>query len=124
MSEHSIQSQILMACNHGPVRLFRNNCGLAYAGVAQRRPGGVWIPNAYPIRYGLENGSADLIGWRTVTVTPDMVGKKLAVFASVEVKDTKGRVRQDQQLWYEMVKLSGGLAVIARSVEDANGVLE
>lgn len=35
------------------------------------------------VRAGLEvPGSSDLIGWHTVTITPDMVGKRVAIFFS------------------------------------------
>jgi hypothetical protein len=42
-------------------------------------------------------GSADLIGYRTITITPDMVGQQVAVFTSIEVKTPTGRIRPEQQ---------------------------
>jgi hypothetical protein len=44
-------------------------------------------------------GSADLIGYRSITITPDMVGQQVAVFASIEVKTPTGRIRPEQQQW-------------------------
>jgi ribosomal protein S19 len=41
---------------------------------------------ADPVQFGLCKGSADLIGWKRVTVTPEMVGSTVAVFTSIEVK--------------------------------------
>lgn len=116
--EHSVQSAIMREFNHGDMRLYRNNVGMAFAGRPEKRNGVTIIPNAYPVRYGLAVGSADLIGYRMVTVTPDMVGKKLAVFVSVEAKDDKGRAKPEQIAWFEQIKAAGGIAVIARSVED------
>lgn len=81
--EHSVQASIMREFNHGDMRLYRNNVGMAFAGRPEKRGVVTIIHNAYPIRYGLAVGSADLIGYRMVTVTPDMVGKKLAVFMSV-----------------------------------------
>lgn len=116
--EHSVQAAIMREFNHGDMRLYRNNVGMAFAGKPEKRNGVTSIRNAYPVRYGLAVGSADLIGYRMVTVTPDMVGKKLAVFVSVEAKDDKGRARPEQVAWCEQIKRAGGIAVVARSVKD------
>jgi hypothetical protein len=58
--------------------------------------------------FGLCKGSADLIGYRTITITPDMVGQQVAVFASIEVKTPTGRIRPEQQAWLETVQAAGG----------------
>jgi hypothetical protein len=110
-SEQSIQQHIRLTCSRGPVRLYRNNCG-----VLQDRRG-------VPVRYGLQPGSSDLIGWRTVTITPDMVGQRIAVFTSIEVKTPTGRVKPEQQQWLDAVQAAGGIAGVARSVEDAQALL-
>ena len=41
------------------------------------------------------------------------------VFTSIEVKTPTGRLRSEQKLWLEKVQASGGIAGVARSVEDA-----
>jgi len=56
-------------------------------------------------------------------VTPDMVGQRLAVFTSIEIKTPTGRVRPEQQAWLGVVRGAGGIAGIARSVTDAESVL-
>lgn len=109
-SEQSIQQHIRLACSRGPVRLFRNNTGTLYD--RQGRP----------VTFGLAKGSADLIGWTTRTITPDMVGQRIAVFTSIEVKTLTGRVSPEQQAWLAAVQAAGGIAGIARSVEDAQGL--
>ena len=73
---------------------------------------------------GLARGSADLIGLRTVTITPEMVGQQVAVFTSIEVKTAKGRATAEQQNWLHMVRSLGGIAGIARSVRDAENLLD
>jgi dihydroxyacid dehydratase/phosphogluconate dehydratase len=75
------------------------------------------------VQFGLARGSADLIGYRTVTITPEMVGQQVAVFASIEVKTPTGRIRPDQRAWMETVQAAGGIAGVARSVEDAKALL-
>jgi hypothetical protein len=111
VTEQQIQQQIRLSCSRGPVRLYRNNCG-----VLQDRRG-------VPVRYGLQPGSADLIGWRTVTITPEMVGQQVAVFTSIEVKAASGRLRPEQRQWLDAVQAAGGIAGVARSVADAVAIL-
>jgi hypothetical protein len=71
------------------------------------------------VSFGLARGSADLIGWTIRTVTPEMVGQQVAVFTSIEVKTPTGRVKPEQQQWLDAVQSAGGIAGVARSVEDA-----
>jgi hypothetical protein len=108
-SEQSIQQHIRLACSNGPVRLFRNNIG--------RLPDprtGRWV------EFGVGGkGAGDLLGWRRVTITPDMVGQQVAVFTSIEVKTPTGRIRPEQQQWMDTVQAAGGIAGVARSVDDA-----
>ena len=107
--ETTIQQQIRLALGTRPdLRLFRNNTGT----LPDPRTG-------RPVQFGLAKGSADLIGLRTVTITPDMVGQQVAVFTSIEVKTQTGRATTAQQNWLQMVRRAGGIAGIARSVSDA-----
>ena len=106
-SEQQIQQHIRLACGTGDTRLFRNNTGT------------LRDQNGRPVQFGLCKGSADLIGWKRVTVTPDMVGQQVAVFLSIEVKTATGRLRPEQQQWLDAVQAAGGIAGVARSVEDA-----
>ena len=108
MNEKGIQSQILLALgSRKSTRLFRNTVGQCET------------TDGRHIRYGLCPGSADLIGWDTVTVTPDMVGKRVAVFLSIEVKGKKGKASEQQENWLRVVQEAGGIACIARSPEEA-----
>jgi hypothetical protein len=120
MTESTIQSRILRALGSRPdIRLFRNQVGAAYVG---HKP--TDLTDARFIRYGLTPGSGDLIGWKSVTVTPDMVGRRLAVFLSVEVKTATGRPKPEQVTWKNRVNEFGGIAVIARSEEEAMNMIE
>src|SRR5690348_4285244 len=64
-------------------------------------------------------GAGDLIGWRTLLITPEMVGQRIAQFASVEVKTARGRVTAEQQAWLRAVQAAGGVGGVVRSVEEA-----
>lgn len=68
-------------------------------------------------------GAGDLIGWRTITVTPEMVGQQVAQFVSLEVKTPTGRLRPEQEQWMKVVRGAGGIAGVARSVEDAEALV-
>ena len=111
--ETTIQQHIRLALGtRRDLRLFRNNTGT----LPDPRTG-------RPVQFGLARGSADLIGMRTVTITPDMVGQRIAVFTSIELKTPQGRATPAQQNWLHMVRRAGGIAGIARSVRDANEIL-
>jgi hypothetical protein len=110
-SEQQIQQEIRIACSNGDTRLFRNNTGT------------LKDANGRPVQFGLCKGSADLIGWKRVTVTEEMVGSTVAVFASIEVKTATGRLRPEQQQWLDAVQAAGGIAGVARSVSDAETLL-
>lgn len=112
-AETDLQQRIRLALGtHPDARLFRNQVG----SLPDPRTG-------RPVQFGLARGSADLIGWRTITITPEMVGQRLAVFTSIEVKTERGRVRPEQHAWLSTVQQSGGIAGIARSVQDANDLV-
>ena len=107
--ETNIQQRIRLALGtREDVRLFRNQVGQ----LPDPRTG-------RPVQFGLAIGSADIVGWKTVEVTPDMVGQKIAGFASIEVKTSNGRLTGPQQNWMHTVQTAGGIAGVASSPEDA-----
>lgn len=114
--ETPIQKRIMLACGTLPsVRVFRNNTGVAFAGeVAIENPPLITLRNYRRIKYGLCNGSSDLIGWETITITPDMVGRKLARFVALEVKAPTGRTTADQKNFINQVNEAGGMGTIIR----------
>lgn len=108
MNETTVLQSIRLALGRVPgLRLFRNNVG------------GLKDQQGRFVSFGLHPGSADLIGWRSITITPEMVGQRLAVFASVEVKTPTGKVKPEQENWKQQVTEAGGLAFVARSPEEA-----
>ena len=76
------------------------------------------------MQFGVGNpGGSDLIGYRRVRVTPEMVGQEIAQFAAVEVKSARGRVRPEQQQFIDHIVSAGGIAGIAKSVDEAQSLL-
>lgn len=112
MRESALQQEIRLALGRRSV-LFRNNSG------AYKDERGNFI------RYGVgQPGGSDLIGWHTVTITPEMVGQKVALFLAVEVKTPNGRVTDAQQNFVDVVNKHGGIAGICRSVKDAEALIQ
>ena len=52
-----------------------------------------------------------------------MVGQRVAVFTSIEVKTRTGKLRPEQEQWMKVVRAAGGIAGVARSVEDAEALV-
>ena len=112
------------ACRDPDVRLFRNNVGAAWLGKVQHNmDGSVTIHQPMRVVYGLGKGTSDLIGLRSVVITPEMIGQRVAVFAAVEVKRPGKRGTPEQKQFISVVKRLGGLAGIAASVGQMNEVL-
>lgn len=123
MTEHDLMNLIRRELSNGDTRLFRQNAGRGWVGESKRtRTGAVLIQNPRPLIVGFP-GLSDIGGWRTVEITPDMVGRKLAVYVALEVKTPKGRPTEDQVRFVTAVQKAGGMAGIVRSVEDAAKVL-
>lgn len=111
--ETTIQQRIRLAVGLLPdVRIFRNQVG----SLPDPRTGRL-------VTFGLARGSADLIGWRTIEITPDMVGRRIAVFCSLEVKTATGRLTEQQRNWLDAVRRAGGIAGVVRSAADAQALL-
>ena len=108
-AETDLQQRIRLALGtHPQARLFRNQVG----SLPDPRTGRL-------VTFGLARGSADLIGWRTVVITPEMVGQRVAVFTSLEIKTPTGRLTAVQNNWLQVVQQAGGIAGVARSVSAA-----
>ncbi len=111
MSEQAIQQQIRMELGRGPVRLWRNNTG------ALRDERGRLV------RYGLCPGSSDLIGLRQLRIEEQHLGLELGVFCALEIKTGSGRLTPEQRQFLQVISNCGGLAGVARSVEEARAIL-
>lgn len=118
-------------------RLFRVNTGQAWvsgmgpAGVQRQSDGSVVIHSARPIAMGLGMpdgkplvGAGDLEGWTTIVITPEMVGCKVAVFTSIETKESGGgRKSGSQRNFIDQVRAAGGIAGFASSADEAVSIV-
>lgn len=120
MTESEVQQQIQIAAVSFNCILMRNN-----SGTLKREDG-------TPVRFGLGNisknhsdaiKSSDLIGFKVVTVTPEMVGMKLAVFTAIEVKaypwkpNARDPRERAQLAFLDWIQNNGGYAGFADSVD-------
>jgi len=108
--ETVLQNQIRLAISADcpDVVMFRNHCGA----LKDQRTGRL-------VTFGLAPGSPDLVGWRSIEITHEMVGQRIAVFCGLEIKIPGGRVRPDQVNFIDRLRAAGGVAAVVRSVDDA-----
>ena len=71
------------------------------------------------VQFGLAKGSSDLVGFKTIKITPEMIGQEVAQFVSIEIKTERGKLTEVQQNWLQKVHDSGGIVGVARSIQDA-----
>jgi hypothetical protein len=94
-------------------RLFRINSGMGWAGeVLKKTDSTVILKNARPL-HAAPAGWPDLCGWTTIKITPDMVGRELAVFTAVEVKVTGG-LNKAQRAYRAIIEAMGGIFEVVR----------
>ena len=108
-SETKLQQEIRLALGRIPsLRLFRNQVGQ----LPDPRTGRY-------VQFGLAKGSSDLVGFKTIKITPEMINQEVAVFVSIEIKTERGKLTEVQENWLQKVKSSGGIVGVARSIQDA-----
>ena len=106
MSESVLLRKTLLHASKLGFTLFRNSVG------RYRSPDGHWMS------FGLCVGSSDLIGWKSITITPDMIGRRIAVFCAVETKAPHKDPTDQQARFIKAVHDAGGFSTVARHVED------
>lgn len=111
MIETTLMKKVQIIASSIGARLFRNQVGTYKT-----------IDKQGQVRYlssGLCKGSSDLIGWRQLIITKDMVGHRMAQFTAVEVKTPGGIVSDEQIAFIGAVRNAGGLGFVCRTEKDA-----
>lgn len=126
--ETNIMKLIMVKLSSIGFTMFRNNTAQAYVGNRAIhikkdgsypcKSGDIIVQQGRILHAGLTKGSSDLIGWKTIIVTPEMVGQKIAIFTAVEVKTQIGRATPEQKIFISNVENAGGIAKIMRSPDD------
>ena len=120
---------VRLAANALGCRLYKNNSGMAYDA------------NNRPVFFGLGNEgkkdnesirTPDWVGWMTVVITPDMVGKKIPVFTAIDAKKlgfrhktsySIGTREYGQNKFFELVTSVNGVAGFATNPEDVRHLI-
>ena len=133
MKEIDLVKKIMVKASKLGLRLFRNNTGTGWTGKKMTvskptqvliTPQDIVLRNFRPLHTGLCKGSSDTIGWAPVTITQDMVGKKVAVFIGWEFKTSRGRATEIQKHFVNKVNEDGGFGIISYGEDQAFEVLE
>lgn len=107
------------------IRLFSNPVGQAWTGVVKSYAKGVCeLINARKQPFGLLKGSSDICGWKSVIVTPEMVGHKIAIFVGIEIKTIDDKLEPEQQKWLRWLVEAGAICGVARSVPEAERIVD
>lgn len=124
-SESDILKQI-QTLSTGDVRLWRNNIGQGYQGqIVKKTLHTITLAQYRHIHFGIPGvGGSDLLGLKSVVITPDMIGQRLAIFAAIEGKSASGRAGPRQLTFLNQLSNLGCLTGIARSIEDAQQILK
>lgn len=128
-NEQTILKKFLLEFSRLGSRFFRCNTGQAWSGGPiwrakrtgphQLQKGSIVIENPRPFKTGWPKGTSDLIGFSSITIQQDMVGKTVAVFTAIEVKSSKRiKVTKEQHAFVRMVNDKGGIATIAYDLDD------
>lgn len=113
MSETLIVKKILLALSSSGTMAFRNNTG-AYKSAA-----------GHFIKYGVGGaGGSDILGLTPITITQEMIGKRVAVFTAIEAKTKTGKATEQQKNFISAIKKQGGIAGVARSEDDALEIIK
>lgn len=96
-------------------RLIRVNAGMGWVGKIFKRAGNkLVLENPRPL-HGVPTGVSDLIGFKSVLITPDMVGQRVAIFLAEEFKtDGYKTVTPQQKAFIDMVNELGGIGRVVR----------
>ena len=73
----------------------------------------------HTVQVGFGQGSADLIGWRSIVVTPELVGRRVAVFTALELKGRRTPWQPGQKDFLRQAQEAGCIAGMARTLREA-----
>lgn len=109
--EAPVLKRVMLEASKIGCRLFRNNRGLFYTMDGRK------------VRAGLEaDGASDLIGFAPITITPEMVGKTVAVIMVAETKKSAWKkpsteTERQQEIFINFIKQNGGIGFFINDPE-------
>ncbi len=104
-------------------RLWRANSGKGWAGKVVSISGGILKLANFGRLDLFPKGTPDNIGFDSIIITPEMVGKRVAVFVGTEIKATPGdKLSKKQREWRD--KIIVPLGGIHREVRETGEVIQ
>jgi hypothetical protein len=97
-------------------RLIRVNCGRFWAGKVRSIRNGILTLVNYGVVQGADTGTSDAVGFDSIIITPEMVGRRVAVFVAAEYKAGRDQLRKEQINFRNMVVSLGG---VHREIRDS-----
>lgn len=101
-------------------------CGVKPGLFLKRNKRRLAVPVGYdkPIMLGwMAEGSLDWVGDYSLTITPAMVGKRIAVATYIEAKTRDGVVRDEQQRFMDRARDAGAIVGVARDAQEADDLV-
>lgn len=136
MLEQTIQNRARLALSNEKLGIYwRANVGRAWtsnevykirgamAVTFRLEEGDMVLRNARPFDTGLPKGFTDLFGMTFLTITPEMVGKTIAVYTGLEAKGPGGRLSEFQGYHHDIIRKAGGIVGTFRSPEEAVAIV-
>lgn len=112
-AETNLLRRLMLRVSERGARVCRNDNGVGYREDGSR------------FSYGLGPGTSDAVGMVSALVTPEMVGRRLAVALVIETKGTaKTRTSDKQRAFLRCVADAGGLAIKAREIDGVLRLIE
>lgn len=116
MTHQDLQKRVQKEAAKHDIILFTNRVAKGWVGVvAERSANAITLHHPRPIEAGFGKGTSDLIGASIVTITPEMVGQKVAVFTAVEIKVGADKLSPEQRNFLRVVKTWGGISLECRN---------
>lgn len=135
--ENETQKQIWARLSRLGGRFFRINTGRAWLSSlgpkgCVKTPQGMLIKQSRSIALGFSTasgesvtGTLDLNGYITMEITPEMVGRKVAIYSAFDAKRSEGgKKTKEQQETIDRITAAGGIAGFANSPDEAEQVVK
>ena len=116
--EKKLENDLRLAVSKKRHRLFRCNSGMAWAGrILSKTKKTLTLINPRPFR-GHPEGTPDLAGWAEIEITPEMVGRRLAVFCAIELKTGRVPLTKKQRQALDAISKAGGISGVVKTADE------
>lgn len=124
MKEQSIQNEILIAMGQAGAYGLRVNSGQFWGGEVLSHDGKMLLLKNPTKILGAPAGTSDIIGCKSVLITPQMIGKTIGQFICLEVKKPGEKAKKHQENFLAVMKSRGAITGVARSPEQAIKIVQ